>query len=893
MKQLIMSSDKAMVTRVPRVHVEAGSVLVEVHYSLVSTGTELASLKEHYRSADQNTLEKAEELSSRAVHYLGKAINDPAKAAKRLRDIAATRLRKLSEMASKPATIVSVPLSTLSWAKVGDGEFSSTAQGFTITSDSSAAGYQIISRPIAVAELETPEADGGLRHILEVSIRGVINDVPYTLGLLNADQSAWISQANLSVGKVNEVLQFACLDSDVVHLVVANGGTGGGRMELEELSISLSATEDDGLPVSELDAIGWGLGYSVAGEIIGIGQGVRGFKVGDYVACAGAGQANHAEVVCVKQNLVAPVPIGVSLQQAATATVGAIAMQGVRRTSPELGEVVCVVGLGLIGMMTVQILRAAGCTVIGLDLDPTRIERVRKLGVTLATTSFESCFRMCMDASMGYGADATVVTAAAPGGHHEIINNAMKTTRRRGRVVVVGDVGLHLERPDFYRKELDLLMSTSYGPGRYDNSYELAGHDYPYAYVRWTENRNMRAFLELIARNQLNVDELIDLVVPLEAAPEAYESLAHSKTPPMGVIIEYAVDGADRILNDSTTISIRGARTQRGEQVRYALVGAGAFGTSMLVPQLDKFSDVFQLESVCSRDPVRGGNFARQRGVAKLSSRFEDVLADESIELVVIATQHQEHAQQVAEALKAGKHVFVEKPLATTWDELDLVQQAYARTSDQILMVGFNRGFAPAIEVVKQRFANRSSPLMVNYRINGGYIPKDSWIQDRRGAGRNIGEACHMYDLFAQLADAELTNVQVQSITSGKSQYLENDNFFATTKYRDGSACQLTYTALGPKGGLPKERIEVFCGGECVVIDDFVSCVSYPSEEVLWEGDVADKGHFREIELLAQAVRTGDVQRLPSVERIFETSAVALYVEDLINGQEMSGPLLD
>lgn len=877
MKQLLMANDRAFVTRVPRVAVEAGSVLVEVHYSLVSTGTELAPLKAQRNQAAES--QGAGGDLSKAVEYLGKAISDPVRAAQRLREIAAGRLRKLARASKQPATLASSTVTDPGWQNVGEGQYTASPTGLDLVSDASPAGYQVISRRIDVAEVDAPDNED-VHHLLEISIRGRIRG-QFTLGLLNEDQSAWIAQTTLSEGNIDELLQFACL-SPAVYLVVANAG-GQGEIKLDEFEINLNAAMDDGLPVSELDQVGWGIGYSVAGEVIAVGPGVTGFRIGDRVACAGAGQANHAEIVSVKQNLVVAVPDGVDLQQACSATVGSIAMQGVRRTKPELGEVICVIGLGLIGMLTVQMLKAAGCRVIGLDLDPSRVSRALELGVDAASSSLEEVQRLCRDATHGHGADATVITAAAPE-VHSIANDAMSTTRRRGRVVIVGDVGLHLERPEFYRKEIDLLMSTSYGPGRYDNNYEVFGQDYPYSYVRWTENRNMASFLGLIASGQVSIDKLVDLVVPLDAAPEAYASLADSSVPPMGVVIEYGAASEQREADADTAISIRGARKVRGDKLGYALVGAGAFGTSMLVPQLDKCSDVFQLKAVCSRDPVRGGNFARQRAVPKLVTRLEDVLEDEQIDMVVIATRHDEHAQQVEMALRAGKHVFVEKPLAVDWQGLQRVKSAVAE-SDALLAVGFNRGCAPAVRAAKEIFAKRTTPLVINYRLNGGFIPADSWIQDRRGAGRNIGEACHMYDLFSEMTGSEVTAVSAQSIDPGDSAYLRNDNFIATTRYGDGSVCSLTYTACGPREGLPKERVEIFGDGQCVVIDDYIKCIHYPSGDVLWSADAADKGHAEQFRRLADSIRSADTSMLPTPQRLLATTALSLHIEDLLQGR--------
>lgn len=898
-----MTGDRAFLARVPRPAVDPGALLVQTHFTLISTGTELAGLKASLAKDDEGTAGRVKELTNRASYYLGKAIQNPGKAAERLKQIAAGRVRRLVEAAKTPpaaAPKVAV-LNDLGWQKAGALNLEPVSGGgFRFTSDESPAGYQVMTRRIAIRELEDgrPEKsaptgeDAAIAKFdgaaVIVSIRGAVTGGPFTLGMLNHDQSAWIGQITLEAGKIDEELQFDAGASEAVFIVIANGGQGGGSADFTEFSVKLKEPQVDGLPASETGQIGWNVGYSACGEVIAVGEGVTGFQVGDFVACGGAGQANHAEFISVKRNLCVKVPAGVPAHLASTTTVGAIAMQGVRRADLRLGEVACVVGLGLIGLMTVQILKASGCVVVGLDLDPERAARAKELGADAAVTDAEEAARLCLHLGGGFGADATIITAAAKS--DAIINNAMKTTRRRGKVVIVGDIGMNIERPEFYKKEIDVLISTSYGPGRYDATYEIEGRDYPYAYVRWTQNRNMASYLDLIAQKKIDIEALIDEVVPVEESPKAYDSLARAKKPPLGVILAYepqekiSFDPSAADKRDSTRVEIRGARKPRGEQIGYCLVGAGGFGVSMLVPQLDKRKDVFQLKAICSRDPVRGGNFARQRGVQSLISDYDAVLADPSIEMVVIATRHFEHSDQVAKALKAGKHVFVEKPIALDWAGLDKVREAHAASGDRMLMVGFNRGFSPAAEAIRVRLSGRKAPLIINYRLNGGYIAGDSWIQNEQGGGRNIGEACHMYDFFAAMAGAPVDAVSAQGIGTTGTAYFVNDNFSASIRYADGSVGNLVYTANGPKTGLPKERIEVFCEGKAWVIDDFRKCTEYPSGEVIWEGET-DKGHAREMSLLADALANGSADAPISASRIFETTAVSLHIEDLLQGR--------
>ena len=461
----------------------------------------------------------------------------------------------------------------------------------------------------------------------------------------------------------------------------------------------------------------------------------------------------------------------------------------------------------------------------------------------------------------------------------------MEVTRAKGTVVIVGDIGMKVERPAFYRKEIDLLMSTSYGPGRYDRSYEEDGRDYPYGYVRWTLNRNMQAYLALIGEGRIDMDALTDLVVPIDQAPEAYRLLAEpGAQKPIGVLLHYPQPQAGPAVEfDRTAVTIRGHARVPAGGARYALVGAGGFGTAMLVPMMARQKGLFHLRGVVSRDAVRGGNFARTQRVETLASDLGALVTDPGFDLFVIATRHHEHADQVARCLAAGKHVFVEKPLAITWDQLDRVATLYEGLGEKpLVMVGFNRRFAPAIEKLSEIVADRRAPLTVAYRLNGGYVAPDHWVQGPEGGGRNIGEACHMYDLFRRLAGAPVASITARAIDPGDRPYLATDNFAASLTYQDGSLANLVYTALGPKAGLAKERIEVFCDGEAYIVDDFRRLIRASDNAVLWQSDEADKGHAAELAAFGRALAAGGPAPIAFGE-IVETTAVALHIEDLLH----------
>jgi len=457
----------------------------------------------------------------------------------------------------------------------------------------------------------------------------------------------------------------------------------------------------------------------------------------------------------------------------------------------------------------------------------------------------------------------------------------MDVTRAKGTVVIVGDVGLDVDRAVFYRKEIDLLMSTSYGPGRYDVAYEAEGHDYPYAYVRWTLNRNLQAYLDLIAAGRIRVAPLIDRVVSIDDAPTVYDELAKGEgTLPMGVVIEYPDAPAEDA--EATKVTISGHRPVAKDRVNYALVGAGSFGTSMLVPQMQKRKDRFALRGVVTRTGTQGSNFAREQQVEVLASDLDTVLSDPAFDLVVIATRHADHSEQVVRSLRAGKHVFVEKPLAIAWDQLATVADTYeSLTIRPLLMVGFNRRFSPALQAVKERIASRRAPLMIEYRLNAGYLPLDHWVHGPQGGGRNIGEACHMYDVFRFLAAAPVDSISATAIDPRALAYRRNDNFCATIGYADGSVATLVYTALGPKSGMGKEHITVFCDGDAYVVDDFKRALRASDGSVFWQSGEADKGHYEELSRFGDAIAAGDEAPIP-FDELIESSAVALHIEDLL-----------
>ncbi|MCX8500459.1 MAG: Gfo/Idh/MocA family oxidoreductase [Alphaproteobacteria bacterium] len=634
-------------------------------------------------------------------------------------------------------------------------------------------------------------------------------------------------------------------------------------------------------------AAGTPTGYSAAGTVVAVGSLVTGFSPGERVACAGAGIANHAEYIAVPVNLAVAVPPEVSLSDAATVTLGAIALQGVRRANPLLGETFLVIGLGILGQLTVQFLAAQGCRVIGVDLDRERLAVARDNGLDWAIDpNTEDTVERVLKLTDGFGADGTIITAASSS--NSIIREAMNSCRRKGRVVLVGDVGLDLKREDFYRKELDFLISCSYGPGRYDPVYEEGGQDYPLPFVRWTENRNMAAYLGLLAQGRVRLAPLQGQHYPIDSAATAYEALNHGidgKKPLYG-LLDYPKREGDATTRLAMPMIASGRRSSDGK-IRVALVGASSFAQAVHLPNLAKLDGFFTLRAVMSRTGSNARAVAQQHGFDYCTSDLAEVLADDQVDLVLIANRHNLHGSMTLAALRAGKNVFVEKPLALSAAEVSAIEDFYAADSTAakpLLRVGYNRRYAPAIAQVKQALRGRTTPLMISYRMNVGYIPPESWLHGEEGGGRNLGEACHIYDLFSALVEgARPISVSATSVTPAGSQWQKNDNFVATLGYSDGSVATLNYCAMG-HSSCPKEVMEIIADGKNIQMDDFRSVKVFAAKARQWKSKLIDKGQFAEIRNLGE-VLTGERhgEGLESIHEIISVSRVALEVERQIS----------
>lgn len=593
------------------------------------------------------------------------------------------------------------------------------------------------------------------------------------------------------------------------------------------------------------------LGYSCAGVVVD--SDVPGLAVGDRVACAGAGQANHAEFVGVAKHLTVKVPDSVSLEDAAFVTVGAIAMQGVRIADVRVGDACVVIGLGLVGQLTARILKAAGCRVFGIDVAADKVELARKLGADAARVrSDPTLVEQVRAFSFGRGADSILITAATSSS--DPVQLAAELGRDRAVVTAVGLVGMDVPRNAYYEKEMELRLSRSYGPGRYDRSYEQDGVDYPIGYVRWTEQRNMESFLQLVAEGKVQPSTLVTHRIPIEEAERAYRIVTGSIAEPyIGILLQYGPDAAP-----TRRVDLQPARARplgRGT-VRLGVVGAGSFAKSVLLPTLKALPTV-ELVGVATRSGASAQQTASRFGFRYAASDWAEVVNDPDLDAILIATRHDLHPLIAAAALRAGKAVFLEKPMALTEAGVDDILAAQRETSLP-LMVGFNRRFAPTVQRLAAFFQGRRGPLTLSYRVNAGRVSADSWVADPvQGGGRLLGEVCHMVDLLHFLTGARVDTVFARPLPRSSSPTA--DDVLVVLTFEDGSLGTITYASNGDRS-LAKERLEAFADGKAAVLDDFALLTLHANGGVSRTGGKPgsqDKGHAQELRLFAEAVLRG------------------------------------
>jgi predicted dehydrogenase/threonine dehydrogenase-like Zn-dependent dehydrogenase len=617
-------------------------------------------------------------------------------------------------------------------------------------------------------------------------------------------------------------------------------------------------------------------GYSAAGVIEKVGDGIDDLQNGDRVGCAGAGLANHAEIVRIPRNLVARIPDGVSSADASTVTLGAIALQGVRRAQPTLGETFVVIGLGIIGQLTSQLLRVNGCRVIGTDLDPSRVAVATELGMNIGLTGSASDVERVVELTDSVGADGVIITAATPSSH--VVSSAFRMCRKKGRVVLVGDVGLDLNRADFYEKEIDFFISTSYGPGRYDRRYEERGLDYPIGYVRWTENRNMQEYLRLLGEGRIQLGPLVGATFPVAEAAAAYAALESAEARPISVRLSYP----DRGIEPERTVRNPSAPPAKPGTIKVALVGAGSFAKGVHLPNLQSLSADYHEQTVVSRSGPNASATAARYGAKYATTDFDAALADPEIDLVLIATHHDLHASQALRALEAGKNVLVEKPLALNAGELGEFTAFFERAGERpspILLTGFNRRFSPFAARIAELIGKRSSPLVMSYRMNAGFLPRDHWTQGPEGGGRNIGEASHIYDLFTFLTGSRVSGVHAGAIKP-RGRFASSDNFVATISFEDGSIGSLTYTAMGSSEH-PKEQLEVFVDGTVLALDDYRVLTVKGTDAPGLITKASEKGQREELLALASAIHSGGPWPSPLWQQV-QAMEIAFAVEPFL-----------
>ncbi len=618
------------------------------------------------------------------------------------------------------------------------------------------------------------------------------------------------------------------------------------------------------------------LGYCNVGRVAEVGAGVNGFAVGDRVASNG----KHAEIVVVPRNLCARVPDTVDDESAAFTVLGAIALQGVRLAQPTLGESVAVIGLGLVGLLTVQILRANGCRVLGIDLDADRLDLARGFGAeTVDLGRGADPLAAAAAFSRGLGFDAVLITASTSSS--EPVAQAAKMCRKRGRIVLVGVTGLELSRADFYEKELSFQVSCSYGPGRYDAEYEEGGHDYPVGFVRWTEQRNFEAVLDLMAAGRIDVAPLVTHRYALERAGEAYDLLA-SGAPSLGIVLQYPPQPADvESAPEPRTVALRPVAAPSGK-ASVAFLGAGNYAGRVLIPA---FRDAgAELRTVVSAGGASAVHFGKKFGFANASSDAEAALADPEVDTAVIATRHDAHARLVLAALRAGKHVFCEKPLCLTLDELAGIEAEAARHADRLLMVGFNRRFAPQVVRMRELLGTLGEPKSFIVTVNAGAIPPSHWTQDPAvGGGRIVGEACHFVDLLRHLAGAPIVRSHAVALGRHPALAVRDDKAAITLEFGDGSVGTIHYLANGDKG-FPKERVEVFCGGRVLQLDNFRRLTGWGwkgfRSMALWR---QDKGQAACAKAFVDAVRGGGVSPI-LFDEIVEVSRASIELQQMLRG---------
>lgn len=636
------------------------------------------------------------------------------------------------------------------------------------------------------------------------------------------------------------------------------------RQQPDKVKMVLDKIKTDGLlPTMEtvFNKLGQPLplGYCNVGRVIAVGEGVKDFKIGDRVASNGS----HAEFVCVPQNLVAHIPENVSDEEATFTVIGAIGLQGIRLLNPTMGEVVVVTGLGLIGLMTAQLLRANGCTVIGLDVDDSKLAIAKSMGIHTHNPMHGDPVKFVESVSKGIGADGVIITASAKS--DEIISQAARMSRKRGKIILVGVIGLNLSRAEFYEKELTFQVSCSYGPGRYDDNYEQKGIDYPLAFVRWTEKRNFETILKSISTGRVDVKSLITEVVELDNYGDIYNDIGSSKS--IASILKYSEESLPE-----TSVAIKGVSQQVGKG-KIAIIGAGNFTKMTMLPAM-KEADI---KYIVSKGGLSSKTLASKHKIAYSSSNYEEVLNDDEVGLVAITTRHNLHADMTIKALNAGKDVFVEKPLALNGNDLTKIIEAQQSSGNNVT-VGFNRRFSPHIQKIKKTVPT-SSPKNMIATMNAGFIPDNFWVHDMEvGGGRIIGEACHYIDLLVYISGSKVKSICMNAL--GKNPNENTDNASLLLKFENGDSGVINYFANGSKS-YAKERLEVFFDEKTMIMHNFRKTEGFGIKGFKKLSTKLDKGHSAQFQKLSKLAKNGGEPLIPFDEIVNVTKASLAAIESL------------
>lgn len=616
------------------------------------------------------------------------------------------------------------------------------------------------------------------------------------------------------------------------------------------------------------------LGYTAAGIVRQVGADCSNFSVGDRVAVAGAGYANHAGVVSVPQNLAAKIPEGVSFEEAATVAVGCIAMQGVRRMEAIAGETIVVMGLGILGMLGFQMLKAQGCTVIGIDINSQRLKEAKELGCDVVINSKEvDAVQQVAMITEGRGSDGVLFTAATMS--NDPMSDCFKMLRRKGRFVLVGVSGMHIKREDIYSKEIDFRMATSYGAGRYDEDYESRGLDYPREWVRWTENRNMQTYMQMIARKQINVKSLIDAIFEIDQAGDAYKSLKKPERP-LIVLLKYG--NLQKEEPKRWEIPKDKVRMRQAHAINYAVIGAGSFVRSMHLPNLEKMQDKFHLEAVMNRTGSSAAFLANLYGASYYTTDVNEILDDPSIEMVMICTRHDLHAEYAIRALQKGKAVFVEKPAAIAYDEAERLFRTIRETG-RPYFVGFNRRFSDYLTEVRRVLQGRTEKLQILYTMNAGYLPVNSWTHGPTGGGRIVGEGCHIIDAISSVVQSPIIDMHVSALRDDGGYYDSSDNVSVSFCFEDGSEATMLYIANGSKK-YPKETMNIWMGNKHIHMNDYTDLTAEGVSIRHIKNSAPSKGHAQEMEAFYKAIREGNGYPIP-VDDIEQTTMASLKIRAL------------